>query len=146
MHKRHSTRLGFLLALLAAATACGPVRLVSEYDEAFDRAVMELHRSVGRFLFLLERTAGTPEGRHARHAEFYDAARADLRAIRARAESVPRNALTAAQLALVEDNLAGLERMHRAGLKAEEIEPLRRAFDAQIGAILKLELAKKRGG
>lgn len=146
MRKRIAARFGILLSLLAVALpACAPVRLVSDYDEVLDRSVTELHRRAGRFLAALERTAGTPEGRYACHAEFYDEARADLRAIRARAEAVPRNELTAGQLRLVEDNLAALERLHRAGLKAEEIEPLRRAFDAQFGAILKLELAKKRG-
>ncbi len=61
--------------------------------------------------------------------------------------------MTVDQVGLLSKSLDSLEQLHKGKLKRgrscfskEEIEPVRRSFNASFIAILKLELAKKRGG
>lgn len=134
------------LAAWLAASGC-TVKLIGDYDEATDKGATALHRKVETFLTKLERTAGTPAGAHgALGMNFYPEAMVDTRALMIRARAIPQNEITVEMLDLVAKNLGLLEELHKAGIGApEQVAPLRAAFDAQFTAILRLELAKKRG-
>ncbi len=131
---------------LALATAGCTIKLISDYDETTDRAVTQLQRKVDGFLVDIQRKAGTPEAEYAKNAKFYDETRVDVDAIRVRAQAMPKNDITVQQINLVQNSLDNLEKLHKLGFSSpEEIAPLRTAFDTSFTAILKLELAKKRG-
>ncbi len=49
------------------------------------------------------------------------------------------------QIDLLAKNVSLLEAMHKQGLNRNDIPPLRNAFNVGTTAILRLELAKKRG-
>jgi hypothetical protein len=143
-----STWLRFFTAVvvLAATTAGCTIKLISDYDETTDKAVTQLQRKVDGFLVDMQRKAGTPEAAYARNAQFYDEARVDVDAIRVRVQAIPKNDITVQQITLIQDSLEKLEQLHKLGFSSpEEIAPLRTAFDTSFTAILKLELAKKRG-
>ncbi|MBI4634082.1 MAG: hypothetical protein HY742_09360 [Deltaproteobacteria bacterium] len=137
-------RLASLLLVVALA-GCASIRLIADYDEQIDKSVSELQRKCETFLTGLERNVGKPEAGHDTNTKFYDEAKVDLSAIRVRAAAISKNEITLKQLDLLADSLDKLEQLHKGGLRREQIKPLRSAFNASFTAILKLELAKKRG-
>lgn len=77
--------------------------------------------------------------------DVYHDIRVGLSAARVRAAAIPKNELTTQQIDEVIKVMGLFEQMHKEGIRKEEIEPVRRAVNSQFTAILKLELAKKRG-
>lgn len=134
-----------LLSLLLSQSVGCTVRLIADYDEQTDASITELQRKVETFLTRLERSAGRPEASHAANVGFYDEMRVALSSIEVRAAAIPRNEITRQQLSLLRDSLNTLEELHKTGISTEQVQPLRTAFNTSFGAILKLELAKKRG-
>lgn len=143
---RWSAVLGLLLGLLFLAAAGCTVRLIADYDEQTDQAVMALQEEIESFLVNQERVFGTPEAEYARWTDAYDRFRVAIRSLRVRSEARPQNEITVQHLVLLEESLDNLERLHELGFESrEEFTPLRDAFHRSFTAILKLELAKRRG-
>src|SRR4051794_20653574 len=59
------------MAILAAWVACGPVRLVSPYDEALDRGASDVYTRAVGFVEKMTNLAGKPEGAYAANVGFY---------------------------------------------------------------------------
>ncbi len=137
-----------LIGLLVAVSLSGcPIRLIAEYDETIDRSTAELQRKVETFLTRLERTAGSPAAEYSRHTGVYDEVRVDLSALKVRASAIPENRITVEQIDLLAASWSDLEQLHKIGFRdPKEIAPLRKNFNNSFTAILKLELAKRRGG
>jgi len=148
LNKKHlsNTFILFLLGLyLFAATGC-TVKLISNYDEITDKSVSDLQKKVERFFLTLESQEGLPECSFDNHSEFYKEAKVSVSAIEVRALAIPDNDITIKQIALLKENIEMLEQLHKIScLTKEQIEPLRINFNSGFTAILKLELAKKRG-
>lgn len=134
--------------LLIAASSC-KVRLISDYDDITDRSATELQKKVEGFVHKMVASAGTPEGSYARNVVFYDDARTDLSAIRVRANAFEKNKFTLEEINLIQANLDNLEKLHKIGgdrgLRKEVADPALDALNTQFTALIKLELAKKRG-
>ena len=133
------------LAGCLAVAGCVTVRLIADYDEQIDRGITAFHRATANHLAALEGAIGTADAAYAKHAEFYRQARVDLSSLRVRAAARDRNEITVQQMDLLAEQVATLERMHKEGLQINDIRPLRDHFNAGVTAILKLELAKRRG-
>ena len=151
MHNRTPTLsprhfpIGLFLIVSLGVSAC-TLKLVSSYDEVTDKAVTDLQRKVETFLVSLGTEQGQPACAYSNHQTFYREARVDVSAIRVRAAAIPQNELTVEQLRLLDDSLDKLEQLHQIGCPStEQLKALRTAFNASFTAILKLELAKKRG-
>lgn len=131
------------------AGGCSSVRFVSEYDEVLDVGTSDLQRRVETFLLDMESKAGTTAGEYAANRAFYDAVQVEHIVLRTRAQAVPNNALTVEQLDLLGTSFDKLRELHDRGgangLPREVVEPARTALTTQFVAILRLELAKKRG-
>lgn len=140
--RTHTFLTVFLLIFLAGCT----VKLISSYDETTDRDVTALQRKVEEFLVTLDSQQGPPTCAYQNHKDFYLQAKVDLSAIAVRVAAIPKNEITIEQVRLLADSLDKLEQLHKiACLSAQQIQALRTAFNASFTAILKLELAKKRG-
>ncbi|HDH07412.1 MAG TPA: hypothetical protein ENG89_00100 [Candidatus Moranbacteria bacterium] len=149
--------LSILLSIIFLALSGCTVKFVSQYDEITDSSVTALQRKVETFMVTLESQDGLPECSYEHHKEFYQEAKVDLSAMRVRAAAISKNKITVAQLKLLSDSFIQLENLHK--LKVEksestnnlrcitkdEVSLLRTAFNSSFTAILKLELAKKRG-
>lgn len=140
----------FLPALLVAIYAlllagCPTVRFVSDYDAEIDRGVTAFQKQAERHLAGLERVLGTPAADYARYTEFYDGVKIDLAVLRYRAALAPRNEITVQQLDRLIRQVELLEELHREGLAANDLPPVRTALSVSCNAIIKFELAKKRG-
>lgn len=151
MHNRTPTlspwhfRIGLFLIVSLSVSAC-TLKLVSSYDEVTDKAVTDLQRKVETFLVTLGAEQGRPACAYSNYQTFYREAEVDVSAIRVRAAAIPQNELTVEQLRLLDDSLDKLKRLHQIACpSAEQLKALQTAFNASFTAILKLELAKKRG-
>ena len=141
-----------VILFLVGLSGCTAKR-ISRYDEETDRLVMALQRRVETFLVKLEEVDGLPECTYDHHKPFYSAAKVEISAIHLRAAALPKNQPAIDQVGLLSQSLDSLEQLHKGKLKRgrscfskEEIEPVRRSFNAGFVAILKAELAKKQGG
>jgi len=146
-------RMLLVFGLSAALCACA-IRLVSDYDEHTDQAVTALQKKTETFLIALEDEGSAPDCLYEPHKAFYQEAKADVSALRVRAAAIPQNTISLQQIDLLSSSLESLRSLHQLKsakpigkncLSAAEIEPLQTAFNSSFTAILKLELAKKRG-
>jgi hypothetical protein len=126
-------------------TGCPTVQMVSDYDAEIDRGVTAFQKQAERHLAGLERVLGTPAADYARYTEFYDGVKIDLAVLRYRAALAPRNEITVQQLDRLIRQVELLEELHREGLAANDLPPVRTALSISCNAIIKFELAKKRG-
>ena len=131
--------------LILVVNGCSNIRLIADYDEQTDVGVTQIQRKLEQFLVTMERNIGKDEASYSRNSKFYDEVRVDLSAMRVRAAAIPDNDLTIRQLGLLAETLGNLEKLHKLGLSTNDIQPVRTAFNVSCTAILKLELAKKRG-
>ena len=109
------------------------VKLISDYDETTDRAVSALQRKTESHLVTLENVEN-------------DEAKIDVSAITVRAAAIPKNDITTKETQLLLSSLENLEKLHKIScLSKDQIALLRSHFNTSYTAILKLELAKRRG-
>lgn len=135
----------FLLAVAIGLPGCA-VKLISSYDETTDKAVTTLQKKTETHLVPLESLEGLPGCKYDKHKAFYDEAKVDVSAIEVRTAAVPKNEITTQQAQLLASSLENLEKLHKiACLSKDQIKPLRSNFNSSFTAILKLELAKRRG-
>jgi len=80
------TTLCSLLALLVLLWACGPVRLVSSYDEILDRGTSDLNTKIVSFVTRMVTLSGKPEGTYDSNATFYDDVTGSIATLRLRAQ------------------------------------------------------------
>ena len=143
-------RASFLLAACVALNGC--VTLIAPYDDKFDQQATDLQRKVSTHIEALD-GAEMPACLHTNHKGFYDEARVDASALSVRANSHELNAQTLGQVDALRSSIDTFESLHKLAseatparcLSGRELSPIRRALDQTLGAIMKLELAKKRG-
>ncbi len=141
----------FVLCLLLASSGC-TVKLIANYDESTDRAVTTLQRKLATFFVDVESKLGTPDEAHENYIDTYKELRVDISAIKLRVSALPKNKITEDQIEALENNMTLLETLHQTGFAIGNIEAKKqvlmdtqKSFDTSLAAILRLELAKKRG-
>ncbi|MFQ5709488.1 MAG: hypothetical protein ACE5HO_18685 [bacterium] len=144
------TQYCFLLTIILAFTlglfGCTSVKLIADYDEKVDQEVTALHRKMETFFVRLADIAGTPAGNYENHKEFYEQVKVDISALELRVAVQPKNEITLKQIKLLRDSVDKLEQIHKVGINSPEVvQPIRESFKTAFTAILKLEMAKKRG-
>ena len=138
--KRHYQ---LILALAIFVSGCSG-RYLAEYDEIVGRGAANLQFRFNALFDDLQRTAGTPAGDYEHYSEQYRELYVHVADLQWHAALQLRNDLTRTSLSLLDDNLHALEAAHREGLSAGEVPLLRKLFDAQLRALVQLEVAKKR--
>jgi hypothetical protein len=134
-----------LLVTLLMLSACS-IRLISAYDETTDKAVTALQNKTETHFVALESLEGRPGCEYEKSKVFYDQAKVDISAIEVRAAAIPKNEITTLQAQLLAQNLEALRKLHKIScLSVWQIDPLRIQFNSSYTAILKEELAKRRG-
>jgi hypothetical protein len=116
-------------ALIVPQAGCSRITLISSYDEQMDRSATELQRRMDAFLTMLADREGAPEASYDSNKTFYSDYAVELRSLQVRAAGQPKNQITVQQLDLMTSSL----------------EELRDLFNQSWGAIIALEMAKKRG-
>ncbi len=159
-----SVSLVTALAVVLLLAGC-TVKLVSDYDEQIDQGVTALQRKTEAILSKMENSLEDPSKTYV--ASDYDDIKASLNLLRVRAQSMEKDDLTVNQLYLLGYALldnppqpaspsegpahpADLESLQSRQRKKEALSPedmrdLRSLLEVSYRAILRLELAKKRG-
>ena len=130
----------FALTLFSAGCT---VKFISDYDEVLDRSITQFQHKAETLLTTLEQQSPTPK--YAAHQKDYVALKADISSMAMRAKAFDKNELTVQQLEKLLSLVSDWETAHKMGLTAEEIPTLRTPLNVACTAILKLEIAKKRG-
>lgn len=139
------TRSLLPVLMLLVLTGCVTVKLVADYDSQTDQSVTEVQQRTEEFLVKMERMIGKPEAAYENNVQFYDEMKVKLSGIQVRANAIPKNDVTIEMLKLLSQNMDDFEALHKKGLTTNDIPPIRTAMNVGCTAILKLELAKKRG-
>jgi len=144
-----------VVAFALTLTGCTSIQLISNYDPEIDRGASQIQRSVTSFLLTMKDKAGTDAAAYENNQDFYVGIKTEMRAVRLRASSQPKNGITVRALDTVRDNLTTLEERHKVGFQKDGetvpginpffIDPALDTIEQQIGAILVLERAKARG-
>jgi hypothetical protein len=125
---------------------CSRVTLISAYDEQIDHSASELQQRMDAFLTMLADKEGTPEASYEANRDFYSDYGVGIRAVKVRALAQPKNSITVQQLDLMSNSLEELRKAHEdAPISAEAVPTFRDLFNQAWGAIIALEMAKKRG-
>ena len=142
-HQRLNTFSAFILVLILSSCS---VQLVSDYDEETDKNVTALHEKVETFFVSLEDKTDEPECTYESNKSFYQEVHVATSALEVRAKAIPKNDITLQHIALLDNSFEKLKELHLLGcIGSEQIPLLRSDFNTHFTAILKLELAKKRG-
>ena len=146
------SRLRLCAALMLAPqlvfplAGCSRVTLISAYDEQIDHSSSELQQRMDAFLTMLADREGTPEASYEANRDFYSDYAVGIRAVKVRALAQPKNSITVQQLDLMGNSLEELRKAHKdAPISAEAVPTFRDLFNQAWGAIIALEMAKKRG-
>ncbi|MDN3669152.1 hypothetical protein QWY93_07410 [Echinicola jeungdonensis] len=132
--------------LLFVAQSCGPVRLISEYDPITDEKVTELEEKVTTFFVKLERVVGTNHADYEHFTNFYDEVKVDLNTLKVRADAVDKNRIVREQIEELSNMVESLEELHKMGFATiEQVRPLQQSFNSAFTAIIKFQMALKRG-
>lgn len=122
------------------------ITLISSYDEKIDNAVTALQKDFETFFVTVEGQAGLPECIYDNHLKFYQDSKVAISAIEVRARAIAKNLITVEQVGLLKSSLESLEKLHKIDcFTPGQVDNLRNSINSSITAILKLELAKKRG-
>jgi hypothetical protein len=130
---------------LLLASGCA-VRLIGDYDEVIDHGITDFQEKADAYLIQLGEVSGTAAAAYA--PTFYDQSQARLGSLRTRAEASFKKEILAKQITLLMDTIDKLRALHKdMGQKITPgaIDASRAAIASQVGSILKLELALKRG-
>jgi hypothetical protein len=143
VNRRTAPVLLFLPILFASCT----LKLIADYDEVIDREATQLQVQMDRHLTELEASAGTTEAAYDQNASFYRDYSVRVRSLRIRAGGHEKNDITLQQLDLLQSSLEDLWARHQEGgtLSAGYVQVSRELFNTAWGAIIRLEIAKKRG-
>ncbi len=133
-----------LIAAIVIALLAGCISRVAPHDAVIAAGLARLQSSCNGFFDDLQRTAGTPDAVWESHAAWYDTTRAEIAALRGRAESYSlKHDPTADLFALLDESVNELEKAHIQGLSSGEIAVLRTLFDSQLRMLIQLEAAKQ---
>lgn len=150
-HTARSSSAFICTMFLAVALSGCTVAFISYYDESTDKAITELHRKLETFFIALDARLGTPAAVHEVWKDTYHDLRLSMSALELRVNALPMNSITQEQAGNVKRNIDLLEQLHKTGfggnIEAQRavIAAVRQDFNTSLAAILKLELAKKRG-
>jgi len=138
-----------ICVLMLLQLACGTVRLVSPYDEVLDHGTSDVHAKVGSFAGKMAAVAGKPEGTYEANQQFYPEVSGQISSLILRAKADPKNEVTAKLFGELQKNIGLLQKLHEIGkergLTRAVSDPALSAIEVNCSAILRLEIAKRRG-
>jgi hypothetical protein len=137
-------RLIFIVFILLCQSCS--VRLISDYDSITDETVIELQEKVSNYFVKLERTVGSEEANYQNFTTLFDTLKVDLNTLEVRAAAIDNNRIVQQQIDGLKNMVENLESLHKLGLSSyDQIKPLKASFNSAFTAIVKFQIAQKRG-
>ncbi|WP_272149940.1 hypothetical protein [Tenacibaculum aiptasiae] len=137
-----------LLMLIVLIQSCIPIRLINVYDEITDNAVTELQEKVSVYFVQLERdlVVDINKAKYENFTKQLDEIKVDLNTIEVRANAFEKNRIMSQQVQGLKNMIENLEILHKQGFtNVNQIKPLKKSFNVAFTAIIKFQLALKRG-
>jgi hypothetical protein len=135
----------FLLLLMLAGCQ---VMLIGAYDQVTDQSIQKIQNEVMTMIVQLERNFDNHElmdNNYNRYKWTYENLAGEVESLEIRCQSLPKYDLVLEQVHLLQANLQNLEKYHRAGFTSkEELEPIKKAFESEFGAMIILQNSLKR--
>jgi len=127
-------------------TGCSSIRLITAYDEVTYATINALQEKTTTFFVDLNEDLGTPEADYINHKAFYHDARVMISTLKLRANAMEKNEIVIGQINLLEENFNTLAALDKKGFKnLNSIELAKRGMDMSLTAMIKLQLALRRG-
>lgn len=134
------------IIIFLATVACSSVRLISDYDPITDQKVTELEEKVATYFVSLERNMGTEAADYKHYVDFFDEVKVDLNTLEVRAAAMDKNQIVEEQISELKNMVDNLESLHELGfVSVEQLDPLKQSFNLAFTAIIRLQMALKRG-
>jgi hypothetical protein len=141
--------LDFPWLALAFVVACGPVRLVSPYDEIIDRNTSDLYGRIISFVEKMVARSGKSEGTYESNPSFYEDVRGSIATLRLRARVQEKNENTVRLLQELDENVERLRTLHEVGkergLTKALAGPALQFIEVNCEGIIRFEVGKRRG-
>ncbi|GJM64585.1 hypothetical protein [Persicobacter diffluens] len=135
-----------VLMLLMLTQSCTSIRLISDYDEITDKTVTELQEKVSNYFVKIERTIGTDDAKYEHFVQQFDDIKVDLNTLEVRAGAFEKNRIVQEHFKELNKMVNNLESLHKIGFSSyDQIKPLKQPFNSAFTAIIKLQIALKRG-
>ncbi|QHI38663.1 hypothetical protein IMCC3317_40570 [Kordia antarctica] len=135
----------FLIICILLLQSCA-VRLISDYDNITDKTVTELQEKVSNYFVKIERAIESEEAKYENFIKQFDEIKVDLNTLEVRAAAIDKNRIIQQQVKELQKMFKNLESLHKLGFNDyEQIRPLKASFNSAFTAIIKLQLALKRG-
>jgi len=129
--------------------SCTSIRLISDYDEITDKTVTEVQEKVANYFVKLENSVGTEESKYENYKEQFEKIKIDLNTLEVRAKAIDKNRIVITQVEELKNMVDNLEKLHKSfknGYQSTDlVKPNLNAFNTAFTAIIKLQLALKRG-
>jgi hypothetical protein len=139
----------WLAVFLVLPFGCGPVRLVSPYDEQLDKGTSDVHTEIAQFVAKMAIAAGKPEGTYEANANFYAELSGKVSTLKLRAAAQGKNTISVKLFEELATSTGKLEELHKSGaaggLSHALGDPALEGIDVICESILKFEIAKRRG-
>lgn len=136
----------FILLFILIAQSCTTIRLISDYDEITDKAVTSMQDMVSKYFAKLGREIGTEKAKYENYAEYFDDMKVDLNNLKIRANAIENNQIVQNQVLELTNMVVNTEKLHKIGFSSPlELNSLQNSFNNAFTAIVKLQLALKRG-
>ena len=139
-----------MLLLMMLVTGCSFVP-ISSFDPQTEERIMSLSNNFTGLTVDLTNSIGLPESGHEHHKETYKKIHQDVAALSLRVMAIQKNQHTQEQVALLANNIKIAEELHKQGFgetaygTKKVISLIDKDITQALGAILKLEMLKKRG-
>lgn len=140
-----------LAAFVITTMATGCISMVAPYDLQTENSLMSINGKASEILIDLEKNQRLPQKEYKQFHEAYKAIHLELSDLELRASAIPKNHSTQKQIALLTQTVKKLEALHQLDFgktpfgKQEAIKTSKISIKHSLSAMLKLELAKKRG-
>jgi len=142
--------IGFIAILFTTfvISGCVSVKLIGDYDETIDKSVTEIQQKTELYVAKLNSNPNTPFDQ-----EFHDTTKASLAVLKTRASALPKYEIIVQSIDLLQKSFDDFRDLDKITSRPIIVGPDKKtvftnaliAIEIQVGAILKLELALKRG-
>ena len=140
-----------LAAFVITFTSTGCISMGAPYDLQTENSLMSINGKASEILIDLEQNPRLPKKEYKQFQETYKAIHLELSDLELRASAIPKNHRTQKQIALLAQTVKKFEALHQLDFgrtpygKQEAIKTSKVSIKHSLSAMLKLELAKKRG-
>jgi len=135
----------FLVASMALLLVQCSIQFLADYDPIADQQITDLQRTVDGLFYDLSANITTPKANYQNYQAVYKTIFVNLTVLATRVQLIPQNDLMVRQVALLQDAIKQLQKLHQLGFRnLAQLTLAQKPIDTIFQSILRLELAEKK--